>query len=92
MSVLSPLDLLSVPAVEQDIIRCLVRQPKLTAEEIAGRTKIPLEELANLLKQMVGDARLVQQVDAGQTLFRVAISRSQSPERGANALLDNLFG
>ena len=91
MTLLSPLDLLSVPAVEQDIIRCLVRQPKLTAEEIAGRTKIPLEELARLLKQMVSDARLVQQSDAGKTLFEVAMGKARKQDRGSSSLLDSLF-
>ena len=49
MSLLSPLDLLSVSNNEQTILRCLTRRPNLTAKEIGKFTKIPLDQLETLL-------------------------------------------
>lgn len=92
MALFSPLDLLSVSNTEQDIIRCLVRRPRLPAVEIARLTKIPIEELESLLKKMVSDARLTEQDNGGHAVFDVSIGSKRSPERPTNSLLDSLFG
>lgn len=92
MALFSPLDLLSVSNTEQDIIRCLVRRPRLPAAEIARLTKIPLEELESLLKKMVSDARLTEQESGGHAIFDVSLNARRSLERPANSLLDSLFG
>jgi hypothetical protein len=93
MSFLVPLDLLSVSTVEQDIIRCLIRKPYLTALEIANLTKIPLDELEALLRQMVGDSHLAQQDKDGRHTFMVAFGRENGAkrERAGNNLLGALF-
>jgi hypothetical protein len=94
MASLSPLDLLSLPSTQQDVIRCLVRRPQLTAAEIARWTEIPLGELKELLNQMVREARLTQQMSDGEPIFDVSLGRpAQRKQDGpASNLLDSLFG
>jgi DNA-binding MarR family transcriptional regulator len=88
MTLMSPLDLLTVSSQEQDVIRCLVRQPRLTLSEIAGYTRIPLDELEGLLKRMVRESRLNED---GESKFQVLIHNHPSRrERGAG-LLESLF-
>ena len=91
MAFLSPLDLLTVSENEQDIIRCLVRHPRLTSCEIAKITKIPLEELDRLLKVMVKNAHLTQD---DQNKFQVLIGqdKKQKSSQNGSGLLDTLFG
>lgn len=92
MSLLSPLDLLTVTDNEQDVIRCLVRRPCLTAVEIAKFTKIPLADLEGLLSTMVQEARLILD---DQNKFQVLMGKKenkQKPGRAGTGLLDSLFG
>lgn len=89
MSLFSPLDLLTIPNHEQDVIRCLVRRPCLTAVEIAKFTKIPLAELDGLLSTMVKEARLVLD---DQEKFRVLLGKEPKPKSDRPSLLDSLFG
>jgi hypothetical protein len=83
------LDLLAVSSNEQDVIRCLVRRPCLTAVEIAKFTKIPMAELEELLNTMVREARLILD---DQDKFQVLLKKDfkQKPDRPS--LLDSLFG
>ncbi len=90
MAMFSALDLLTFSTHEQDVIRCLVRRPRLTAPEIAQFTKIPLEQLESVLSKMVSDARLTQENGAGDVRFAVG-RHSERPKRGGNGLLDSLF-
>jgi len=91
MSSLSPLDLLTVPDSEQDIIRCLVRRPELTMSEIAKFTKIPLDELERLLNSMVQNARLIRD---DEDKFHVLYGKGNKSKQDQNGsgLLDSLFG
>ena len=93
MSFVSPLDLLTVSSSEQDVIRCLVRKPQLTALEISGLTKIPLKELETLLKQMVSDARVVQLTRNEAVCFEVSFSKGSGKNNGkkGSSVLDMLF-
>ena len=94
MSFLSPLDLLQVSDREQDIIRCLVRQPQLTAQEISSRTKIPLKEIKELLMNMVKKAQISKLSKDNEDVFQVFIGereKKQKPSTGTS-LLDSLFG
>ncbi|MCB0056961.1 MAG: hypothetical protein KDE45_08050 [Caldilineaceae bacterium] len=87
---MSPLDLLSVSGHEQDIIRCLVRRPRLTMHEIAKFTQIPLEELERLLNSMVRDARLTRDSDS---TFQVPLGgKTPRRENNGTSLLGTLFG
>lgn len=94
MSFLSPLDLLQVPDREQDIIRCLIRHPQLTAQEIASRTQIPLKEIKELLLKMVTQAHLSKSTKGNEDVFQVFIGeRNKKPTTSSgNSLLDSLFG
>lgn len=88
MSFMSPLDLLTVPSQEQDIIRCLVRRPGLTLLEIARSTRIPVDEVERLVDKMVADLRLKKEQD---DTFQVEIRNGRSkPERGTG-LMESLF-
>lgn len=95
MAFVSPLDLLTVTNNEQDVIRCLVRRPRLTAPEISGFTKIPLKELETLLKQMVSDSRVVQLTLNEAVCFEVLFSESKGSEKNSgkkgSSVLDMLF-
>lgn len=90
MSFASPLDFLSVPSNEQDIIRCLVRRPALTTKEIAKFTKLPLDELERLLNSMVKNAQLTRD---DENRFQVSYGKSNQPkqEKSKPSLLDSLF-
>ena len=89
MSFLSPLDMLTVSGNEQEVIRCLVRRPNLTVGEIAKFTKIPIEKLETLLKEMVQKSSLVQSDDSR---FKVEYGSSKKQNRNGTNLLDSLFG
>ena len=89
MSLLSPLDLLTVSSHEQDVIRCLVRRPRLTAVEIAKFTKIPLAELDGLLTSMVQQSHLMLD---DQDKFQVMLGKESRPKTERPGLLDSLFG
>lgn len=88
MSLLSPLDLLTVTSHEQDVIRCLVRRPRLTAVEIARFTKIPMADLEALLTTMVQEARLMLD---DQNKFQVLLGKENRPKAERPSLLDSLF-
>lgn len=89
MSLLSPLDLLTVSCDEQDVIRCLVRRPHLTAVEIAKYTRIPMAELDALLSTMVQQTRLVLD---DQNKFQVLLGKETRQRTDRTGLLDSLFG
>ena len=91
MSFVSPLDLLTASSTEQDVIRCLVRRPHLTATEIAGFTKIPIKELEALLKQMINDSRLAEQKQDKGICFEVPFGNEKKNTPKGNSLLDRLF-
>lgn len=89
MSLLTPIDLLTVPDVQQDIIRCLVRTPRLTAGEIAGRLRRPLAEIEGVLSDMESARRLTRERQGSKDIFDVALQQTRRP---ASGLLDSLFG
>jgi hypothetical protein len=74
---LSPLDMLDMSDAEQYILRCLNRQPGLTAAEIAKSTRLPIEEIEPALRDMVGRAQLVEQLQDGKRVFSVRFGRLQ---------------
>lgn len=89
MTFMSPLDLLTVSSHEQDVIRCLIRRPRLTLQEIAGFTKIPVDKLEGIVNSMVQESRLDKD---GDSKFQVLLnSRSAKPERAASGFLESLF-
>lgn len=88
MSLLSPLDLLTVSNHEQDVIRCLIRRPRLTLQEIAGFTKIPMDKLEEIVSAMVQESRLNQDSDSK---FQVLLNGRNTRRERATGLLDSLF-
>ncbi len=69
MSSLSPIDLLSISAVEQTVLRCLTKTPKLTVFEVAAKTALPLEEVEGVLGQLLAQTRIVEQLQNGKRVF-----------------------
>lgn len=74
---LSPLDMLDMSDAEQYILRCLNRQPGLTAAEIAKSTRLPIEEIEPALRTMVERSQLVEQLQDGRRVFSVRFGRLQ---------------
>jgi len=89
---LSALDLLTIPGHEPEILRCLSQRPRLTLMEIARVTKIALEELEPVVKQMVRDRKLEE--DGGRPpatySVRFALSPNARPRTDSNDLLTML--
>ena len=71
MASLSPLDLLSLSSVEQQILRCLTKYPRCTPQDIADRTALPLDEVENELQQLLEQARVVEQLQQGERVFSI---------------------
>lgn len=93
MAFLSPLDLLQVPDQEQDIIRCLVRRPQLSAQEISSQTKIPLNQIKKILLQMVKESQISRERKGDQDVFLVEIGNKERKQKSkGDSLLDSLFG
>ena len=89
MTFMSPLDLLTVSSHEQDVIRCLIRRPRLTLQEIAGFTKIPVDKLEGIVNSMVQESRLDKD---GDSKFQVLLNnRGAKQERAGSGLLESLF-
>lgn len=91
MANISALDLLTVPAMEQDILRCLIRTPEMTAKQIAKRLRRPLTEVEGTLREMEGQSRLTSVEESGQLIFKVPLTSNRTQKRSTN-LLDSLFG
>lgn len=93
---LSPLDLLTFYDSEQDVIRCLIRRPRLTAREISTFTKIPLTELESILNRLVKGSKLTEEADNDKQIFSIAYANGTTqpsqPTTKGNSLLDTLFG
>jgi hypothetical protein len=88
MSFLSPLDLLSLSSVEQDVVRCLAKQPNLTMAEIADVTNIALAKLKELLPQMVAEKRLAEERQNGHSVFTLEFNKEKP---SSNPFLSDLF-
>lgn len=69
MSALSPVDLLLVSAVEQTILRCLTKYPKLTIFEVAAKTGLPLTQVEEVLEALLAQAQVVEQLQRGKRVF-----------------------
>lgn len=91
MSLLSPLDLLSLDDHEQDIVRCLTQQPGLTLDQITTATRLAPPDVEATLLRMVRTSRLVEQLQAGQRTFAVRFAPSRKRMRNAAPALLGLF-
>ncbi|NJN54171.1 MAG: Crp/Fnr family transcriptional regulator [Anaerolineae bacterium] len=69
MSSLSPIDLLSVSADEQTILRCLTKHPRLSVFELADKTGLPLFQVEELLGTLLAQAQVIEQLQQGKRLF-----------------------
>ncbi|MCL4263615.1 MAG: cyclic nucleotide-binding domain-containing protein [Anaerolineae bacterium] len=69
MSTLSPIDLLSVSADEQTILRCLTKYPRLTIFELAEKTGLPLMQVEEVLGALLAQTKVIEQLQQGKRLF-----------------------
>lgn len=91
MSSLSPVDLLSLSAGEQIILRCLTRHAQLTLPDLARETgKVP-EEVERLLRRLLDDARIVEQLRQGKRIFSARFQFRQAAVRNMPDAVRNLF-
>lgn len=91
MSTLFPLDLLSLSDNEQQVLRCLSKQPQLSMAEIAAETGIAVTELEALLPRMVAESRLVEQLKDEERVFSVRFGREQKQVRNLPRDLLDIF-
>ncbi|MBA3532699.1 MAG: Crp/Fnr family transcriptional regulator [Ardenticatenales bacterium] len=91
MSRLSPLDMLALSDNEQEILRCLSRQPRMTIREIALTTKIASTELESLLNQMVHASQLVEQIHEGERTFAVRFTSTKRQVRNLPASIRDIL-
>ena len=89
---LSPIDMLSLYESDQDVIRCLIRRPQLTAAEISRITKIPISEINDVLGRLLQKSRVAKGSRNGNEIFSVQYESKKRAARGATTLLDSLFG
>ncbi|MGB1249032.1 MAG: cyclic nucleotide-binding domain-containing protein [Candidatus Promineifilaceae bacterium] len=69
MSYLSTLDLLNANPVEQDILRCVTRFPRLSVRAITERINLPSAEVAITIEELVTRAKLVEQLVNNERVF-----------------------
>lgn len=91
MTRLFALDLLSMSDTDQQVLRCLSRQPGQTIDEIGSATDIPIEELEDVLSQMVSASRLVEQLKDGKRIFSVRFGRAETNVRNMPSSLMAIF-
>lgn len=91
MSSLSPIDLLSISAVEQTVLRCLTKYPKLTVFEVAAKTELPLGETEEVLGQLLAQARVVEQLQNGKRVFSTRFQFKRKPVRNMPGDILNLL-
>ncbi len=84
MALRSALDLLSLSDHEQEIIRCLIRQPALTFGEIAAQTQLPPDNLEPILAHMLQERQLTQETRDGQQTFSVQFGQEPTKRRIRN--------
>ena len=87
---MSLFDLLTNSTTEQTVIRCLLRQPKLSVEEIVKYTHISRAELDALLGRMVYDSQLICHSYKGVSTYSVQFKAQERPR--PSGLLDILYG
>lgn len=91
MSALSPIDLLSVSAVEQTILRCLTKYPKRTLFEVAAKTGLPLAQVEEVLGVLLARAQVVEQLQQGKRVFSTRFQFKQRAVRNMPGEILTLF-
>lgn len=91
MSSLSPIDLLSVSADEQTILRCLTKYPKLTIFEVAEKTGLSLAYVEEVLETLLSQAQVVEQLQQGKRLFSTRFQFKRQPVRNMPGEILSVF-
>lgn len=91
MSSLSPIDLLSLTDVEQNILRCLTKYPQSTIFEVVEKTQIPLEEVEEVLHNLLSQARIVELLYQGERVFSTRFQFKHKRVRNMPDEILNLF-
>jgi CRP-like cAMP-binding protein len=91
MSTLSPIDLLSVSADEQTILRCLTKYPRLTIFELAEKTDLPLMQVEEVLGALLAQAKVVEQLQQGKRLFSTRFQFKRRAVRNMPGEILSLF-
>lgn len=91
MSSLSPIDLLSLSAVEQNILRCLSKYPQSTVFAVAEKTQLPLAEAEEVLRNLLSQARIVEQLQQGERVFSVRFQFKHKRVRNMPGEIANLY-
>lgn len=88
---LSTFDLLTLPADEQAIMRCLVRQPRLGVWEVAETVGESADQTRLALERMVTRHSVVEQLQNGRRLFSPRLQVGQQRVRNMPAAVIELW-
>lgn len=90
MGCLSPLDLLTLPDVEQAVVQHLTRQPGQTRSQLEGVAGLSDQQLESVLRRMVLRGWLVEQLSDGERRFSVRFAQQRRKRNLPPALLELL--
>ncbi|GAB4152997.1 MAG: hypothetical protein Fur0021_18310 [Candidatus Promineifilaceae bacterium] len=87
----SPIDLLSMSATEQVVLRTLTQRPRLTISEMAAYTGLPALELDQVVTGLVQSERLVEQLQDGKRVFSTRFQFKRRTVRNMPALIQSFL-
>ncbi len=87
----SPIDLLSMSATEQVVLRTLTQRPRLTISEMAAYTGLPASELDSVVIGLVQSERLVEQLQDGKRVFSTRFQFKRRAVRNMPALIQSFL-
>lgn len=87
----SPIDLLSMSATEQVVLRTLTQRPRLTISEMAAHTGLPALELDKVVTGLVQSERLVEQLQDGKRVFSTRFQFKRRAVRNMPALIQSFL-
>lgn len=87
----SPIDLLSMSATEQVVLRTLTQRPRLTISEMAAYTGLPALELDKVVTGLVQSERLVEQLQDGKRVFSTRFQFKRRAVRNMPALIQSFL-
>ncbi len=87
----SPIELLSMSASEQVVLRTLTQRPRLTISEMAAYTGLPASELDKVVGGLVQSERLVEQLQDGKRVFSTRFQFKRRAVRNMPALIQSFL-
>lgn len=83
--------MLDMQDIEQDILRCLNRQPGLTLAEIASALAATADEVKAALHQMINRLQIIEEFQNGQSVYSVQYGQLETRAVNMSGSLLDLF-